>query len=258
MNRPLLTAFFFCCFLSFAQSDPDTAAPLRPHDPVLPRAATPASWTISYDYSSTPFGTSNPQPASPPTDQRNQSGSLLTTVVEKFSRGYHESHTYRVNSASEFWLWRGTPLFSPGEQALVIQLPQMTDLNSDYSQSDFEIVQWVGQDNFVGVVSFLGRKAFLFRVKRNDKRKTSREILEEQAMKAANVAPPNYGDQVISAWLDCATQLPIAYEQSDMRLTYIFNPPPAPNITPPAKFQHVLDLLAKKDEIKSRHLYTAP
>lgn len=227
--------------LGIAQAWAQSGEAPQPTEPLLRRAPGKSEWTVSYEY-----GRKSKDAAAPVAAGNDTFLKALT--VTKDDKVYREVSQWGDGRVAEKWISGDlqvyeTPYTKRIARAILPSTSQYADSYSDYRRSDFEELEWIGKDNFQGVVEQDGRKVFVFRLEKGKTRFTPRELsgltdgedqseadlkkrLEEYAASSAGY----------TAYLDVATQLPVMFSDGTITRTYRYTEVPPPALVIPVRF----------------------
>ncbi|MFV0416008.1 MAG: hypothetical protein ACK5NG_06535, partial [Chthoniobacterales bacterium] len=204
-----------------------------PRTPVLQKAPVRAEWTVEISYEpekAVEKFTSDKADAEGLEEEPEVKIFRPTQIrVSKDGNTYREVTTWSNGKKSEKWIVDGLQIRELPRSGRLsrIDLTSYSEHFSDYRRSDFEPVEWVGLDNYVGAKKLKGRQVYEFRSTANKKRLTAREQF------FAEDGVPNSGDTV--AYLDAKTQLPIFVINGHTARIYKDFSPGAP-LTLPKRF----------------------
>ena len=195
-------------------SPAQTASPPGPTTPVVRRAPTFASWTITYHYKDD--ATVQTAPAKGPY----LGDRPRIVVVVKTDKIYLEQTTWTSGKKDEKWTFDGVQLkLIAGTKSIVPINPPSKEHPepdySDYSKGDFPGLGWISLQNYKGLGNFQGQPVYVFESSSEKKQ-------------AAGLSPD--------------TQLPVYSSEGDSVLTYTYNPPPSAPLVPPEAFTKVLKI----------------
>ncbi len=202
---------------------PADAQDAVPQSPLLHRAPSFASWTITYQYH-----------GSPPLGATDQVSSLTVT---KTGKTYREQYAWKSGLKTESWIYQNVYLRTTSDGKSIVPLPLPLLPSSpggapsdifDYSKSDFEGLHWLDLASYLGQEAYGGQKAFHF------KGKTT------QAPPGSLAPPPAQ-----EAYLIIVSQLPLYSNDESVERTYTYNQPPTVALVPPAQY---LDIIQKMHE----------
>ena len=192
--------------------------PPSPKDPIVQRAPAFASWTITF--------ASAPKP---PSAQPTQASKLIidrpaSIAVTKTNRTYREVITFKSGHKTERWISNGIELITlPGsDQVCYVRHGEMIVADAfDYSKSDFQSLEWLSLENYLGIKKYEGKSVFAF-----------------------GPTPVQAGDNKPrkdkSALLSVEGQLPLSTaDEFGVTRTYTYNSPPTSPLIPPEKFLKV-------------------
>jgi hypothetical protein len=211
---------------TFVQAQNENSAPSSPKEPLVHRAPTLASWTITFKYKDeTPSAEGTPPPKYLPDLPR-------TFTVTKTNKTYWEQITLRSGKKYEKWVLDNVQLKSAVDGPSIIPIPPPSKESpepdySDYHKSDFEGLEWVSPGSYQGIKSYDGKPAYLFATTKSG--------------------------QKVTAFLSVDTQLPLYLSDEDTTRTYVYNPAPSAPITPPANFLTVLETYKRGLEALKYH-----
>ena len=193
--------------VSFAAPD----KPPIPTMPLVPRAPAFSSWTITFAREKPALTPGKPVPQL--IVDREQS----VTVV-KTNRTYWEVTTLTSGKKTERWICNGIELIKPqgSDQICQVEREEGFSHSFNFSNSDFEGLEWVSLDNYLGIKQYEGKSTFAFGskpAKQEDKSGNNR-----------------------SAILSVDTQLPLFSSDHNGSRTYTYNVPPTSPLVPPGNF----------------------
>jgi hypothetical protein len=164
--------------------------------------------------------------------------------VEKTYPIYHEVATVANGKSWEKWV-----IFDKGRDFQFIKYagePNWSRLSagayqqdsSNYSNSDFEDLQWADALTYKGVVSLGNGTAYSFEIKAGDRPMTKKEAAQfdygkrERALRHGIVET---SDSKVIALFDIQTLLPLKYDKGYEAFSYSFGAAPSGRLTPPAE-----------------------
>lgn len=236
--------------LALAQTEAPQTRP--PKNPILPRAPEFSSWTIVERVG-------EQKNSSEPTSPGDLAAKDIRCTITKTGTTYREISTVPGNGESTKWVMDGMQIKQTPAGGRLIRIPRTkysADF-SDYARSDFEPFEWVNRETYIGVQKYEDRLCYVFEVEAGKKRLTPRERHDKSSGGSDIEKPPGETtvtlepSHTLTAYLDVATQLPVALKESDRLTTYTFNPPPTSPLSPPAD---VLENFTKwRETIQSRN-----
>lgn len=205
-----------------AASEPDAKIEQRPlpSGPLLVRAPALSAWTVTYSYPM-PKKTDNADAATATAPVR-----LLTLIVRKSTKLYFERKTFTDGATRESWRLGDTQInlvpdshkldiFEPSSFGRTASGDLLADpsVYTDYSRTDFQGLEWVSAQAYVGVAQRQGRDCLVF--------------AQEALASSATEARPTF------AYIDLQTRLPVAQEGPSAVIRYSFDPSPTMPVLPP-------------------------
>jgi hypothetical protein len=202
----------------------------KPTEPVVRRAPTNSAWTIELTYADEVQKGSLDTPPIAPMDR------LKSISITKTVPTYCEVFVWGSGKREEKWTMDNIQLRTmPGTDAIVPTYAPLRDLEnpgqslrdpnySDYSQSDFQGLEWVRLANYQGVKSYAGTPVFYFET--------------------------TIAGRPHKAYLTIETQLPLYSVDGATTCIYKYLSPPAAPLVPPAGFLRVFK--AHKDAMRAQ------
>jgi len=259
---PWTLAVFAASSFLHAQSPPDQ----RPSEPILKRAPSIAEWTITFrsDRDKALKGVIGADSGSAENTAVKKFDSLKSLTVSKSGATYREIFRESDGPTTEKWIADGLQVYETTHSKMIARsiLPSSSysDNYSDYRRSDFEELEWVSPQNFVGIKDLNGRKVFEFRVDSAERKLTPREL--------SNMADPDFNESPahlqshlkkqagnspgFTAFLDITTQLPVWFDDGQTGRIYEFSNSPSASLSIPSRF--AAELNAWKKDIYKRPL----
>lgn len=255
--RFVIGIFLLSSHSTFAQ--PSLEVP-PPKEPILPRAANLAEWTILIrpDRTRAREETLEPEKIKEGEKAPPKRAAVLQPVeitVTKDGQTYREVITWSNGKKSEKWILDGMQLREipqTGDIMRVDSTSYSTDV-SDYSSSDFEPLQWLDRANYKGVKLVAGRPAYEFVTENANRRLTKREIALSEKVDTGD-AQVNRGTKeqkksLLVAYLDAKSQMPIYVDDGYVVRIYKFGTPSASLVVPERfaeKFKEWKEVIARK------------
>lgn len=234
-----------------------------PKEPVLRRLASPASWTITFQY---PDDTkqskkgSSKAPSAPQAAPHLQLDRLEAVTVTKAGKVWREQSLWSSGNKTETWIFHdmraGT---SPGSHAIAaIAFSSDEPEALDYRRIDFEGLEWVAMEHYKGVKDYAGKPAYVFQLDSDSApaptgSASSGSAAPDPAIKKANARIGQLGMNKV-AILSAETQLPLYSRDGVVERTYAYNQPPASPLVPPESFLKVFQKL----ETEAKELHRSP
>ncbi len=245
--------------LNVASSAEDPTVP-PPKEPVLRRLASPASWTVTFQYPDdirqSKKGSSK-APSAPQADPHLQLDRLEAVTVTKAGKVWREQSLWSSGNKTETWIYHdmraGT---SPGSHAIAaITFSSDEPEALDYRKSDFEGLEWVAMEHYKGVKDYAGKPAYVFQLDSDSApaptgAASSGSAAPDPATKKANARIGKLGMNKI-AILSAETQLPLYSCDGVVERTYSYDKSPDTPLAPPENFMKVFQQL--ETESRERH-----
>jgi len=258
---------FFAVFAVLLAIGPNVASSAEdpgvppPKEPILRRLASPASWTVTFQY---PDDTrqskkgSSKASSAPQAAPHLQLDRLEAVTVTKAGKVWREQSLWSSGNKTETWIFHdmraGT---SPGSHAIAaIAFSSDEPEALDYRRSDFEGLEWVAMEHYKGVKDYAGKPAYVFQFDQENAPASegfAASATPDQAIKKANARIGQLGMTKI-AILSAETQLPLYSCDGVVERTYSYNQPPASPLVPPESFLKVFQKL----ETEAKELHRSP
>jgi hypothetical protein len=232
-----------------------------PKEPVLRRLASPASWTITFQY---PDDTkqskkgSSKAPSAPQAAPHLQLDRLEAVTVTKAGKVWREQSLWSSGNKTETWIFHdmraGT---SPGSHAIAaIAFSSDEPEALDYRRSDFEGLEWVAMEHYKGVKDYAGKPAYVFQFDQENAPAPAgfaASATPDPTVKNANARIGKLGMTKI-AILSTETQLPLYSYDGVVERTYSYDKSPDTPLVPPENFMKVFRQL----EMELKELHRGP
>lgn len=254
MKRLLTISLLIACGLfirnALGQTEATQARP--PKNPLLPRAPEFSSWTIVES-----LGKQKTPPES--TASGGAAGKDIRCTITKTGTTYREIFTEAGLGEVTKWVVDALQIKQVVDDGRLIRIPRSrySPDFSDYLRSDFENFEWITRETYKGVRNYEDKPCYVFEVEASKRRLTPRERSEKIRRTQEDDENPettpvtSEPSHTLTAYLDVATQLPVALREGERLTTYTFNPPPTAPLSPPAD---VLENFAKwRETIQSRN-----
>ena len=241
----------------------DQAGQPTPRTPVVARAPARAEWTVHMSSE-----TNKPEDG----DGRATSAEAVKVLssartVESLQVSKDDQmKTYKLRTrwsdgkSEDEWIVMGQHVAErPGGRGLYIVAGESSTAQ-DLRQSDFPELNWVTMTNYRGIKTYKGKKVFMFVVPFDQKRLSGSDAqlfaLAKQADK--NMTPSKFfkaKSPDVVVYLDCATQLPLFYNDGSVSRRYAFSTPGEDRLRPSVE---VVKFLRARAEALRYHLATPP
>jgi len=263
MNRSLASACLLAASALAVFAEDDS----RPKEPILPAMPAQAAWTLE-------FGNSAP-PKNPDDSVPDKSDSSLNRItIFKDGTTFHVVSEKNIDGYREAWIVGGMVfLIVPGIDYCAL-VDSAIFPATDFSSSDFEYFQWLRPADYAGMDKRDGQKVFLFEadsLKRPMSARDRAEIVSvretlregnsllpstdpaeakpqnaKQAADAGLLRALGWGPK-FRAWLDPATQHPLALESGDLHIRVRYLPAPG-LLTVPFSVQRRLEAIRQEQQ----------
>lgn len=212
MNRILLLLLFALTMSSPGLVAEEGTLPLPPRDPLVKRAPTFSSWTISLAIkqdANAPAGSNAAE---------NGTRTVKEVTIVKTGDTYQESKVWNDGTTGVRWIYQSNVLFmNPNSsQIYILDAEQARTMPSsnNYETSDFPDVDWISTANFMDIAMCDGHLCYRFQ--------GAPPVDNKQ-----NTYPPK------SAWIDGKTGLPVAVEDKGVLKRYTFKDAPSQKLELP-------------------------
>jgi len=252
MNRTFAIFLWFALGAGVRAQQLEQISP--PKEPILPRMPTRAEWIITYhfDRDKTQAEVLQPEKAGKKPEPKEPAGYVpKETQVSKDGTTYREVTTWADGHQTEKWIVDGLEAQSTSQGGVAkIMLPTTfysSDF-SDYSRSDFEVLEWVAKANYKAPRKISGATVYEFGVAGSKKALTPRE----QAAKALGDggALPQAGQNYV-AFLDVEQQRPVYLDDGEVIRIYSYPAIPSDKLSPPEKFAEFFANWKKKNRLRT-------
>lgn len=215
-----------------------------PKEPLLPRVNDHSTWSVSlhYDREHARAELLDPKGSENKADAGAGEQPVAKIQVTKDGGVYREVAIGVNGKTKEKWIFDKFQAqeSDDGKVVMIMQPAAFFSRDySDYSRSDFEVLEWIDKSNFVGTAGFRGQPVYVFETSGNKRRLTAREQADIRSERATDSEIQRYSEKFV-VYLDGKTQLPVYFDDGEIIRTYTYGPSNADKLQAPSKFQQAL------------------
>jgi len=233
-----------------------------PSEPILKRAPAHAEWSVQFFPSESDIKKTFAKNGGQFKEGEIPKGALVgpkSKTVSKDGTTYRELEQWEDGRSQEKWTVGDMQVYETSLTKKLVRLPrpasaQVASNYSDYRRSDFEELEWIGRDNFVGVQDMNGRKVYEFQGNAAKRRLTLREqgdLVDVDAGKSAEELAKEFragssGKPSYVVYLDAQTQLPLYFDDGRVIRIYNFSANPPASLQVPQRFSDKFEAWKKE------------